>query len=76
MSSVEYSVSEACENASINQRSAWTSVISTLAKNWIQRQRKRNEYTRLLNQDPKLLEDIGVTRLHLLKEVRKPFWRA
>lgn len=76
MSAVQY-YSSGSDNAPVlKQRAAWTSVISSLVTTWIQRQQKRNEYVALLHQDPKILDDIGVTRLHLEREARKPFWRA
>ena len=76
MSAVQYYASGPDETPVLKQRQAWSAVISSLVSTWIQRQQKRNEYVALLRQDPKILDDIGVTRFHLEREARKPFWRA
>ena len=39
-------------------------------------QRRANERTRLAEMDPRLLKDIGVTRVDAWREIQKPFWSA
>lgn len=39
---------------------------------WIERSRSRAEMGRL---DDRLLRDMGITRLDVEREIRKPFWR-
>ncbi|SCA57104.1 hypothetical protein MTBPR1_40127 [Candidatus Terasakiella magnetica] len=45
-------------------------VLQTL-KLWMQRQRKRSDLARL---DDRILEDIGLSRTDIEREIKKPFW--
>lgn len=47
-------------------------VIST----WSERTRLRRELGRLLDTDPRLVEDAGLDVAWAAREIQKPFWRA
>ncbi len=59
----------------ITEQKAWTFEIVSLLKTWIERSRNRHEYEKLLRQSDKIHIDVGVTKIQLLREINKPFWR-
>ena len=48
------------------------SLVRDTLQQWGQRRRERAELARL---DDRMLRDIGVTRVDVLVEINKPFWR-
>jgi len=51
------------------------SLLTQAISTWYTNSRNRNDYISLLNKTDSELEDIGIARSWLQKEVRKNFWQ-
>ncbi|MEM7043800.1 MAG: DUF1127 domain-containing protein [Pseudomonadota bacterium] len=51
----------------------WLGPIAGIAQAWLERHRQRNALNLL---DDKMLKDVGLTRLDVEREIRKPFWQG
>ncbi|MEM8950072.1 MAG: DUF1127 domain-containing protein [Pseudomonadota bacterium] len=51
----------------------WLGPIASAARIWLERHRQRRDLNLL---DDTMLMDIGLTRLDVEREIRKPFWQA
>jgi len=61
--------------STFSRRSVLVTGIVSMLKTWAARARARRQYEELLNAPDHILNDIGVTRDHLRRELSKPFWR-
>ena len=51
----------------------WLGPIVNAARIWLERHRQRRALNLL---EDKMLKDVGLTRLDVEREIRKPFWQA
>ena len=63
-------------HALLGRSEGWTDQATSLVNTWFARSQKRREYEQLLRSSDKILEDIGVSRGKLWREINKPFWVA
>jgi len=60
-------------DAGRHQSSSWLVSFSAPLR-WVERRWQRNALSEIID-EPRTLNDVGLTREQVLREVNKPFWR-